>query len=73
MSATLNKLANKLFYAAYKDGERNLTGKVEIAEGLTAQSASMRVEGITYKKRQDRDSTSIPRQQTFLTNKSSIR
>ena len=50
MSATLNKLANKLFYAAYKDGERNLTGKVEIAEGLTAQSASMRVEGITYKK-----------------------
>lgn len=50
VSATLNKLANKLFYAAYKDGERNLTGKVEIAEGLTAQSASMRVEGITYKK-----------------------
>ena len=49
VSETLNKLANKLFYTAYKDGERNLTGKVEIAEGLTAQSASMRVEDITYK------------------------
>ena len=49
MSETLHKLANKLYYTAYKEGERNLTGKVEIAEGLTAQSASMRVEDITYK------------------------
>jgi hypothetical protein len=46
---TLNKLANKLYYTAYKGGERNLTGKVEIAEGLTAQSASRRMEDITYK------------------------
>lgn len=48
MSATLNKLASKLYYSAYKDGERNLTGKVEIAEGLTAPSAS-REGKITYK------------------------
>ena len=44
-----NKLANKLFYAAYKDGERNLTGKVEIAEGLTASAAGLRIGDITYK------------------------
>ena len=50
VSGTLNKLANKLYYEAYAKGENNLTGKVEIAEGLTAQSASMRVEDITYKK-----------------------
>ena len=48
VSATLNKLASKLYYSAYKDGERNLTGKVEIAEGLTAPSAS-REGKITYK------------------------
>ena len=46
---SLNKLANKLYYTAYKDGEKNLSGKVEIAEGLTAQSASQRLENITYK------------------------
>ena len=49
VSATLNKLANKLYYEAYTKGEKNLTGKVEIAEGLTAQSASQRIEDITYK------------------------
>ena len=49
VSGTLNKLANKLYYTAYKDGEKNLSGKVEIAEGLTAQSASKRIENMTYK------------------------
>ena len=49
VSATLNALANKLYYTAYTTNERNLTGKVEIAEGLTAQSASMQVGDITYK------------------------
>ena len=49
VSETLNKLANKLYYTAYKDGERNLTGKVEIAEGLTASAAGLRIENITYK------------------------
>lgn len=42
-------MANKLHYEAYTKGEKNLTGKVEIAEGLTAQSASMRMEDITYR------------------------
>ncbi|WP_295164668.1 autotransporter outer membrane beta-barrel domain-containing protein [Selenomonas sp. F0473] len=45
---TLGALANKLWYRAYKDGERNLTGKVEIAEGLTGSSASKRIENITF-------------------------
>ena len=49
VSGTLNKLANKLYYTAYKDGEKNLTGKVEIAEGLTASTAGLRIEDITYK------------------------
>ena len=50
VSETLNALANKLYYTAYKDGETNLKGKVEIAEGLTAQSASKRLEDMTFKK-----------------------
>ena len=48
VSATLNALANKLWYTAYTTGERNLTGKAEIAEGLTTSSASKRVENITF-------------------------
>ena len=48
VSATLNALANKLWYTAYTTGERNLTGKAEIAEGLTASAASKRIEDITF-------------------------
>ena len=50
VSEILNALANKLYYTAYKDGETNLKGKVEIAEGLTAQSVSKRLENMTFKK-----------------------
>ena len=50
VSEILNALANKLYYTAYKDGETNLKGKVEIAEGLTAQSASYRLEDMSFKK-----------------------
>lgn len=49
-SETLNALANKLFYTAYKNGETNLAGKVEITEGLTASSLSKRMEDVTFKK-----------------------
>ncbi|WP_367276156.1 beta strand repeat-containing protein, partial [uncultured Selenomonas sp.] len=48
VSATLNALANKLWYTAYTTGERNLTGKAEIAEGLTTSAASKRIEDITF-------------------------
>lgn len=37
----LNALAGKLTYSAYAKGERNLTGFVKIADGLTASSAAM--------------------------------
>ena len=49
VSETLNALAGKLYYEAYKSGEKNLEGTVEIAEGLTAQSATKRLETMTYK------------------------
>lgn len=42
VSAVLNKLANKLYYSSYAK-EKNLTGVVRIAEGLTASSASAAV------------------------------
>ena len=58
VSEVLNELANKLYYEAYAKGENNLTGKVEIAEGLTAQSASMKAGNITYKK--DRWTRAVP-------------
>lgn len=49
VSAALNALAGKLYYEAYVAGEKNLEGTVEIAEGLTAQSATKRLETMTYK------------------------
>ena len=55
VSATLNALANKLYYTAYKSGETNLAGKVEIAEGLTASSTSKRLENITFDKSSGQD------------------
>jgi len=50
VSATLNALANKLYYTAYTTGEKNLSGKAEIAEGLTTSAASKRLENITFSK-----------------------
>ena len=50
VSETLNALANKLYYTDYKSGGRSLTGKVEIAEGLTASAASLRIGDISYRK-----------------------
>lgn len=46
ISGTLNALAGKLYYMGYADG--NLSGTVKIAEGLTASSASLRSETITF-------------------------
>ena len=40
INKVLNNLAEKLFYLGYTKGERNLTGTVEIAEGLTSTSVS---------------------------------
>ena len=38
VNASLTALANKLYYSAYANGEKNLSGTVEIAEGLTSSS-----------------------------------
>ena len=45
---TLNALAGKLYYDAAKSGEQNLTGRVMLAEGLTASSAERKIEGMNF-------------------------
>ena len=45
---TLNALAGKLTYTNYKDGERNLDGKVKIAGGLTSDSLTVAVGDILF-------------------------
>ena len=51
ISETLNKLANKLYYTAYTTGEKNLDGKVEIAEGLTASGVAQKVGAVSYNRK----------------------
>ena len=46
----LNALANKLYYTGYITGERNLTGYVKLAEGLTASSVIKQTGDISYDK-----------------------
>ena len=46
---TLDALAGKLYYDGYVNNERTLKGKAMIAEGLTASSASKKIEKITFK------------------------
>lgn len=44
----LNALAGKLTYSAYAKGEKNLTGFVKIAGGLTASSKSLQTGNIAF-------------------------
>lgn len=44
----LNALAGKLTYSAYATGERNLTGFVKIADGLTVSSVAMQTGNIAF-------------------------
>ena len=44
----LNALAGKLTYSNFVNGEKNLTGFVKIADGLTASSAALKTEDITF-------------------------
>ena len=44
----LNALAGKLTYSNFANGEKNLTGFVKIADGLTASSAALKTENITF-------------------------
>ena len=45
----LNALAGKLTYSNFASGEKNLTGSVKIADGLTASSKEMKTGDITFK------------------------
>lgn len=44
----LNTLAGKLYYEAYKNGEKNLKGQATIAEGLTASSATLKMADMDF-------------------------
>ena len=46
----LNALAGKLTYSSFVTGEKNLTGYVKIADGLTASSAALKTGGIAFNK-----------------------
>ena len=46
----LNTLAGKLTYSSFVTGEKNLTGYVKIADGLTASSAALKSGDITFNK-----------------------
>ena len=50
VAKVLSALAGKLTYSAYANNERNLTGYVKIASGLTGSSQSLRTEEITFDK-----------------------
>ena len=44
----LNALASKLIYSNFASGEKNLTGSVKIADGLTASSKAQKTGDITF-------------------------
>ena len=48
VAETLDNLAEKLYYTAYVNGERNLKGYVQIAEGLTTSSVGKHVGNIDF-------------------------
>ena len=52
----LNALAGKLIYRAYVNGEKNLTGYVKIADGLTASSQTLQTGSIAFSKKDGKGS-----------------
>ena len=48
VAKVLNALAGKLTYSAYATGEKNLSGTVKIADGLTASSAALKTGNISF-------------------------
>ena len=62
LDKALNELAKKLVYSAYVQGETNLSGKVEIASGLTASSMGKIYKSgdISFNKEDGRGSYDIP-------------
>ena len=62
LDQALNTLAKKLVYSAYVQGETNLSGKVEIASGLTASSMGkvFKSGDISFSKKDGRGFYDIP-------------
>ena len=52
----LNALAGKLTYRAYVNGEKNLTGYVKIADGLTASSQTQQTGNIAFSEKDGKGS-----------------
>ena len=48
VASVLNALAGKLTYSNFVSGEKNLTGVVKIADGLTASSAALKTGDISF-------------------------
>ena len=48
IDAVLTNLAGKIVYEGYVNGEKNLSGKVQIADGLTASSKGIEISDITF-------------------------
>ena len=63
VAAVLNTLAGKLTYSAFASGEKNLTGTVKIAEGLTASSAEVKTGDITFQESNGKGSYVVPEEE----------
>ncbi len=48
VARVLQALAGKLTYSAYASGERNLSGTVKIADGLTASSSALKIGNLSF-------------------------
>ena len=48
VASVLNALAGKLTYSNFASGEKNLTGVVKIADGMTASSAALKTGDISF-------------------------
>ncbi len=48
VARVLQALAGKLTYTAYTGGERNLSGTVKIADGLTASSSALKIGNLSF-------------------------
>lgn len=77
VNKALNALAGKLVYEGYVSGERNLEGKVMIADGLTSSSASLAAGEIEFDNETGKGSSDgikaeIPEQQIKVDFKTSI-
>lgn len=63
----LDNLSNKLVYSGYTQGERNLDGRVEIAEGLTSTAAYCKYSAINFDDKTGRGTSDTKVTSPYLT------